>query len=146
MALVGRIVDDSPNSPNFSPGKLSCYTVFCHWLCFIHSHQVPLASVIAMTLISTSQASEQLNYTPTWPADDCCKAIHVRLAMMQSVLCAYNASSQLVSIKGTFVESPNARKVAWVSMVNPFWLNGMETQGFQSAKPPTPLCSTEPVV
>ena len=51
--------------------------------------------------------------------------------------CAYNVSSQLISnIKGTFVEIPNPRKVMQVGMVNPFWLNGMETQGFPSAKPP----------
>ena len=44
-----------------------------------------------------------------------------------------NASSQLViSVRGTFVESPNARKVMRVGMVNQFQLNGMETQGFPS--------------
>ena len=58
-------------------------------------------------------------------ADDCCKAKHVRLAMMQNALYAYNASSQLVSsIKGMFVGSPNARKVTQVSLVNKFQLNG----------------------
>ena len=35
---------------------------------FIHRHQVPLASVIAITLISTNQASEELNYALTWPS------------------------------------------------------------------------------
>ena len=45
-------------------------------------------------------------------ADDHCKAIHIQLAMMQSALNAYNASSQLViSTKGMFVEIPNARLV-----------------------------------
>ena len=63
--------------------------------------------------------------------DDHCKAIHVQLAMMQSTLHSYNASSQLVdSVKSTFVESPNIRKVMQVGMVNPFQLNGMEIQGF----------------
>ena len=58
-------------------------------------------------------------------AYNCCKAKHARLAMMQSTLYAYNASSQLVSsIKGMFVGSPNARKVMQVSMVNQFQLNG----------------------
>ena len=39
-------------------------------------------------------------------ADDHFKAIHVQLAMMQSMLCAYNASSQLISsIKHRFIES-----------------------------------------
>ena len=38
-------------------------------------------------------------------ADECCEAIHVRLAIL-SVLSAYNVSSQLVSsIKGIFRES-----------------------------------------
>ena len=61
-------------------------------------------------------------------ADDRCKAIHVRLAMMQGALRAYKASSQLVSsAKGMFVEIPNARLVTRISMVNPFQLNGMET-------------------
>ena len=80
-------------------------------------------------------------------ADDRCKAIHVKLAMMQSVLCAYNASSQLVSsAKGTFVENPNARLVTQVGMVNLFRLNGMETQGFPLAKPPTQFRGTGPTV
>ena len=44
--------------------------------------------------------------------DDHCKAIHVQLAMMQSMLRAYNASSQLLSsAKDAFVEIPNARLV-----------------------------------
>ena len=43
-------------------------------------------------------------------ADNHYKAIHVRLAMIQSVLCAYNVSSQLISsVKGMFVESLNER-------------------------------------
>ena len=80
-------------------------------------------------------------------ADDHCKAIHVRLAMMQSMLRAYNAISQLVSsTKGTFVEIPNARLVTQVGMVNLFQLNGMETQGFPSAKPPALFRSTGPAV
>ena len=66
--------------------------------------------------------------------DDHCKAIHVQLAMMLSMLHSYNASSQLVdSVKSTFVESPNAREVMQVRMVNPFQLNDMEIQGFPSA-------------
>ena len=78
-------------------------------------------------------------------ADNNFKAIHVRLAMIQSVLRAYNASSQLISsIKGTFIESPNARKVMRVGMVNSFQLNDMETQGFPSAKSPAPFCGTGP--
>ena len=36
-----------------------------------------------------------------------------------------------------FIESSNARKVTQVSMVNPFWLNDIETLGFPSAKSPT---------
>ena len=91
----------------------------------IHRHQVLLASVIAMTLISTSQASEELNYVPTWPSRQLLEAIHMQLAMMQIALHAYNASSQLVrSIKSTFVEDPNARKVKRVRMVNLYWING----------------------
>ena len=75
--------------------------------------------------------------------DDHCKAIHVQLAMIKRKLYAYNVSSQLVSsIKGTFVESLNLRKVTQVGMVNPFQLNGMEIQGFPSAKSPTPLHGT----
>ena len=67
----------------------------------------------------------------------------MQLAMMQSMLCAYNVSSQLViGIKGTFVESPNTRKVTRVDMVNPFQLNGIKTQGFSSVKPPTPFRDT----
>ena len=71
-------------------------------------------------------------------ADDHFKAIHVQLAMIQSMLCACNASSQLISsVKGTFVESPNARKVTRVRIVNSFQLNGMETQDLPLAKSPT---------
>ena len=63
--------------------------------------------------------------------DDQCKAIHVRLPMIQSGLRGHNTSSQLISsIKDTFVESPNARKVMRVGMVNLFWLNGMESRAF----------------
>ena len=47
-----------------------------------------LVSVIAMTLIFTSQASEELNYAPTWLSRQCCKATHVRLSVVQSTLCA----------------------------------------------------------
>ena len=60
--------------------------------------------------------------------------------MMQSALHAYNENSKLVSsIKGMFIESWKAGKVMRVSMVNPFRLNGMETQGFPSAKPLAPF-------
>ena len=89
--------------------------------------------------------------------DKCFKAIHVRLTMMQSVLFAYNTSSQLVtSIKGTFMESLNTRMgtrvkmvtqirmVTWVSVANQFWPYGMEAQ--PSAQPPAPFCGTEPAV
>ena len=80
-------------------------------------------------------------------AEDCCKAIHVQLAMMQSMLHAYNASNQMViSIKSMFVESLNARKVMQVGMVNPFPFNSTETQGFPSVKPPTPFCGTRPAI
>ena len=34
------------------------------------------------------------------------------------------------SIKGTFIESPNVRKVTQVSMVNRFQLDGRETKAF----------------
>ena len=57
-------------------------------------------------------------------ADDCCKAIYIQLAMMQSAFRVYNVSSQLVSsAKGMFVEILNARLVMQVGMVNPFRLN-----------------------
>ena len=60
--------------------------------------------------------------------------------MIKHVFHACNVSSQLLSsVKGTFKEQPNVRKVMQVSIVNPFWLNGMETQGFLSAKPLTPF-------
>ena len=63
--------------------------------------------------------------------DDHCKAILMRLAMIQSGLRGHNTSSQLISsIKGTFVESPNTRKVTRVGMVNLFWLNGIEPRAF----------------
>ena len=55
---------------------------------------------------------------------------------MQSMLHVYSVSSQLVSsIKDTFVESPNANNVTQIGMINSFWLNGKEIQGFPSAKP-----------
>ena len=80
-------------------------------------------------------------------ADDHFKAIHVQLAMIQSTLHAYNASSQLISsVKRMFVESPNARKVTQVGMVNSFQFNGMETQGFPSANSPAPFRGTGPAV
>ena len=62
--------------------------------------------VIAITLISTSQAFEELNYTlQLGLADDQFKAIHMQLAMIQSTLCAYNESSLLISsVKRTIVE------------------------------------------
>ena len=67
--------------------------------------------------------------------------------MMQGALRAYNASSQLVSsAKGTFIEIPNVRLVTRVGMVNPFRLNGLETQGFPSAKPPALFRGTGPAV
>ena len=45
------------------------------------------------------------------------------------------------NVNGMFKESPNARKIMQVGMINPFWLNGMETQGFSSA---TPLAIFQP--
>ena len=67
--------------------------------------------------------------------------------MIQSALYAYNANSQLVStVKGTFVESPNARKVMQVGMVNLFQLNSIEIQGFTLAKSPAPFHGTETTV
>ena len=76
-------------------------------------------------------------------ADDHFKAIHVQLAMIQSTLRAYNASSQLISsVKCTFVENPNARKVTRVGMVNSFQFNGMEIQGIPSANSPVPFHGT----
>ena len=64
-----------------------------------------------------------------------------------SALHAYNASSQVVSsVKATFIENPNTRKVVRVSMANLFRLNNMEIQGFPSAKLPAPLLSTGPAV
>ena len=68
-------------------------------------------------------------------------------AMIQSMLRTYNASSQLISsVKRTFVESPNARKVMRVGMVNSFQLNSMETQGLPSANSPTPFHGKGPAV
>ena len=69
--------------------------------------------------------------------DDHCKAIHVQLAMTQSGLRGHNTSSQLISsIKGTFVESQNTRKVTRVGMVNLFWLNSMEPRAFHGLNHP----------
>ena len=45
-----------------------------------------------------------------------------------------------------FVESPNARKVMRVRMVNSFQFNGMETQGFPSANSPASFHGTGPAV
>ena len=54
-------------------------------------------------------------------ADDHFKAIQLQLAMIQSALRAYNVSSQLISsVKDMFVESPNARKVMLVGMINSY--------------------------
>ena len=64
-------------------------------------------------------------------ADECCKAMHVPLAM-QNVLSAYNMSSQLVvsSIKGMFIESRISRKVTQVSLVSSSGLTvAIEIQG-----------------
>ena len=67
--------------------------------------------------------------------------------MIQSTLREYNASSQLISsVKRMFVESPNARKVMRVWMVNSFQFNGMETQGFPSANSPASFRGTRPAV
>ena len=71
----------------------------------------------------------------------------MQLSMMLSTQRTYNESSTMViSIKGAFVESLNARKAMQVGMVNPFQLNSMETQGFPSAKPTVPFCSKGPAV
>ena len=39
MILVWRITDDLPNSPNFSPAKLSRYTVYQKFLMNKHNHK-----------------------------------------------------------------------------------------------------------
>ena len=74
---------------------------------------------------------------------------HIRLIShdAECFVHAYNASSLLVSSgKGTFVEISKARLVTQVGMVNLFRLNGMETQGFLSAKAPALFRSTGPAV
>ena len=112
-----------------------------------HRHQFPLASVIVMTLIFTSQASEELNYAPTWPADDCCESHTNAISHYADHIHTYNANSQLVSsIKSIFAKNPNTRKVKQVGMANPYQIIGMETQGFPSAKNPTPFRGTGPAV
>ena len=76
-------------------------------------------------------------------ADDHLKAIHVRLAIIQSVLHTYIASSQVISsIKVMYVENLNATKVTRVRIVNLFQLNGMEIQCFSSGISPIPFCGT----
>ena len=50
------------------------------------------------------------------------------------------------SAKGTFVEIPNAREVTRVGKVKSFQLNGMETQGFPSAKPHAPFRGIGPAL
>ena len=55
-------------------------------------------------------------------------------------------ADRLVALKGTFVESPTTRKVTQVGMVNILWFNGMEIQGFSSAKSLAPFRGTEPAV
>ena len=100
-----------------------------------------------MTLISTTQASEELNYASTWPIRQLLRSHTYAIShdADRAFVRAYNASSQLVSsIKSTFVENSNARKVKRVSMVNPYY--GMETQGFPLAKNPAPFCGTGPAV
>ena len=102
-----------------------------------------------MILISTSQASEELSYSPTWPSrwlpQSYTRAISHDADW--AFFHTYNASSQLVSSdKSTFVENPNARKVQRVGMANPYQINGMEIQGFLSAKNPTSFRSTGPAV
>ena len=93
-----------------------------------------LTSVILMILISTSQASQELNCALSWPSGQLLQSQTHVLSMMQITLCVYNAKSQLVcSIKSTFVKNLNATNVIQVSMVNPYWINSMETQGFPSA-------------
>ena len=62
--------------------------------------------------------------------DECYEAMHIFLPM-QSMICAYILSNQLVSgVKGMLIGSPNTRKVTCIHMINLFLLNGMETQGF----------------
>ena len=65
------------------------------------------------------------------------KAIPIGLAIIQSILYAYNASSQLIgSIKRMFVWSLNTTKFMRFGMVNPFRLNSIEIHGFLSTKLP----------
>ena len=94
-----------------------------------------------MTLISNSQTLEELNYAPTWPSRQLLLS-HICMISHDTESASYNA--MINSGKGTVVESLNARKAMQVNMVNPFQLNGLETQGFTSAKQHAPFCSTEP--
>ena len=124
--------------------KVCLETVCVFWQIWLHGlwHQVLLASIIMMTLISTSQASEELNYTPTWLSrwvlwnHKCVISHHA-----ESMLHAYIASSKLAisSIKGMIIESLNVRKVTQLSMINPFQLKSMENKGFPSSKPLAPF-------
>ena len=78
----------------------------------MHRLQIPLPSVTLMMLISTNQASQELNYALSWPSRQLLQSHTNVLSMMQIMLCAYNASIQLVSsVKSMFVGNLNARKV-----------------------------------
>ena len=65
-------------------------------------------------------------------ADDCCRAIHMQLAMMQSALCAYNAKwpTRASSVKGMLVEIPNTRKATQVGIVNHSSLTAWKPKAF----------------
>ena len=84
---------------------------------------------MVITLFSTSHAPDESNYTPTWPSRQPLQSHTCAVSHDSGHASLYNASSQLISsIKGTFVDSPNARKVTQVRMVILFQLNSMEIQ------------------
>ena len=134
-------------SKKHKEGAAYCRKTFLHWLCFMHSNQVLLTWAIAITLISTRQSSEELNYAPTWLSKQSLQSHTYTISYDSKCPCVYNAHSPLISnIRSIFVESPNVRKITHLSMANLFLLNWMEIQGFPSANLPTPFRGKGPGV
>ena len=67
MVLVWRITDDSPNLPNISPAKLSCYAVIVKHRLFQDSHTQAIIytvlHVIHIGLLIAFQFTTKINMT-----------------------------------------------------------------------------------
>jgi len=84
MVLVWQITDDSPNSPNFLPAKLSCYTVW-YYISRNIEHYLPQASMTNDEIIKIHKEKSNDSCRTMWNYVDGYKIRFGNLGSMESM-------------------------------------------------------------